>query len=109
MRFLIDHQLPAEVARFLTEKGVEAQHVSQVNLERASDRSIWAYAEERGFAIVSKDEDFFYLATLTEAGPRLIWVRLGNCRKRALLEALERAWPRLRSWMDSDERVIELR
>lgn len=88
---------------------MNAVHVSSINLERASDRTIWSYALKHDFDLVSKDADFSYLASLSEARPRLIWVRLGNCRTEALCEAFEKIWPQLSAWMESSEKIIEIR
>jgi len=80
MKFLVDNQLPAALARFLEANGTEALHVLDIGLDAATDREIWAYAKMQGFTIISKDDDFFHLATMGSSGPALIWVRLGNCR-----------------------------
>lgn len=39
-----------------------SSHVSAVGLDAASDRQVWDYAREHGFAVVSKDSDFRQLA-----------------------------------------------
>lgn len=109
MKFLVDNQLPAALARFLAARGVACQHVLDVGLEHASDREIWRYSCAEGCVVISKDEDFLYLATAPEAQARLIWVRTGNCRRADLLAAVERVWPRIQVALDAGERVIELR
>ena len=43
------------------------------------DRAIWAHARDRGFVIVTRDEDFHRLSVLYGPPPKVIWVRLGNC------------------------------
>lgn len=57
MRFLVDAQLPPALARWLIEKGHEAQHVGDTGLQAASDGAIWDYAAREGAVIVTKDED----------------------------------------------------
>jgi predicted nuclease of predicted toxin-antitoxin system len=54
-------------------------------------------------------EDFLYLATGPKAEFWFLWVRLGNCRTAALLEAFERAWPQLETSLGAGERVVEIR
>jgi predicted nuclease of predicted toxin-antitoxin system len=58
---------------------------------------------------MSKDEDLLYLANLRSSKARLIWVRLGNCRTKALLAAVERLWPKIEAGLKAGDRVIELR
>jgi predicted nuclease of predicted toxin-antitoxin system len=108
VKFLIDNQLPAALARALEANGMEAKHVLDLGLDEANDRAIWAYAKSHGFTVVSKDEDFLHLATLDSDGPTLIWVRLGNCRKVALLAAFEGILPTLLEAVRSGQRIIEV-
>lgn len=109
MSLLVDHQLPPRLAEYFREKGVEARHVSELGFEVQSDRFIWQHAAAERLDIVSKDEDFFYLAKLDETGPRLMWVRVGNCSSGELLQVFNKLWPQLEYWMRSRERVIEIR
>jgi predicted nuclease of predicted toxin-antitoxin system len=109
VRFLIDNQLPAALARFFAASGFEASHVRDLGLDKADDQTIWSYAKTHDCTVVSKDEDFLYLATLHHDGPPLVWVRLGNCRKGALLDAFEGILPHLLVAMRSGQRIIEVR
>ena len=45
----------------------------------APDRAIWQHAQEQGFVIVSKDEDFHRLSIFHGPPPKVIWIGLGNC------------------------------
>jgi len=58
--------------------------------------------------IISKDENFFYLAKQREARIR-IWVRIGNCRTSALLAAFKRSWKRIESCLEAGDLIIEVR
>jgi predicted nuclease of predicted toxin-antitoxin system len=80
-----------------------------VGLGSASDSVIWNYAHENDVIVISKDEDFLYLATRPEDKARLVWVRLGNCRNHVLLATFERNWPQIEALLNVGERVIELR
>ena len=88
MKFLVDNQLPAALARFLAARGIDCQHVLDINLAEAKDREIWQIAAAWQMVLISKDEDFFHLANRPEAEVPVVWVRLGNCRNPALLEAM---------------------
>ena len=109
MRFLVDNQLPAALARFLEGQGTEAKHVWDLGLEAADDRSIWDFARENGYTVISKDEDFLHLATLQGSGPpALIWVRIGNCRKQELLVLFERLLPQLLAALADGQQIVEI-
>ena len=109
MKFLVDHQLPAALARFLESRGHVAQHVIEASLEKATDRQIFEYAQANEFVVVSKDQDFFELATRYRDSPPLVWVRLGNCRKLALIAGMEAVLPKLVEALQAGEKVIEVR
>ena len=82
MKFLVDNQLPAALARWLSEAGNDAVHVMDRELGQASDRELWAMAVEENRIVVSKDEDFFILATRPDDKGRLLWLRLGIAESR---------------------------
>ncbi len=46
----------------LQSRGIECQHVIDIGLGRATDAEIWDYASRNGCVVISKDEDFLYLA-----------------------------------------------
>jgi predicted nuclease of predicted toxin-antitoxin system len=100
VRFLIDNQLPAALARFLSSRGVECQHVLDLDLGGAPDAAIWEYASRNDCIVISKDEDFLYLANIPSSKA---------CRTKALLAAMERLWPKIEAGLKAGDRIIELR
>lgn len=110
MTLLVDNQLPLALARYLAANGWECDHVQDIGLDAAEDRTIWQYAKERGLTIITKDEDFQALANWQRSiPPQVVWVRLGNCRKVALLEAFSRILPELRNMLAAGDAVVEIR
>lgn len=109
MRFLVDNQLPTALARFLVSRGIECRHVLDVGLDSAADALIWEYACRNDCVLISKDEDFLYLANAPTAEARLIWIRFGNCRTKVLLAAVGRLWPRIEASLNAGDRIIEVR
>jgi predicted nuclease of predicted toxin-antitoxin system len=41
MRFLVDNQLPPSLARWLRDRGHEAEHVFEIGLHLLDDRALW--------------------------------------------------------------------
>jgi predicted nuclease of predicted toxin-antitoxin system len=107
-RFLVDNQLPGARARWLESRGFEAQHVLALDLAQSADVSIWLEAARVGAVIISKGEDFANLALVRRENVSVIWLRVGNCRTRALLETLERLWPEIERQLDAGARLIEV-
>jgi len=62
LRFVVDAQLPPVLARWFETQGYQASHLLALDLNDASDRAIWRYAQSVGAVIVSKDADFAQLS-----------------------------------------------
>ena len=108
MRFLVDNQLPRALARLLTDLGHQAVHVLDIELAQVDDHTLWAYAAQHGFVIISKDADFADLALLDPHRVQLVWVRIGNCRKSVLLEGIKNSLSTIEQELNSGEMLIEL-
>jgi predicted nuclease of predicted toxin-antitoxin system len=109
VKFLVDNQLPLALSRFLNSRGFDSVHVAEVELGSAPDTEIWKFARTSGRVVVSKDDDFLHFALQPEAGTAFVWVRLGNCRKTALLESFSNLLERIEDSLNSGEHVVELR
>ncbi len=108
MRFVVDAQLPPALARFLVSRGHQAEHVIDVGLAGASDPAIWDHAMQVGAAVISKDEDFAIRIAVEPAGPPIVWIRVGNTTKRALLQWFEPLLPRVEAALTAGEKLIEM-
>lgn len=108
MRFLVDAQLPIGLARMLQQHGHESKHVADLEMMQTSDKDIWTWAKQSGSIIISKDEDFVILHSADEKPVPLIWVRVGNTRRKELLEWFERLLPLIEEKFASGELLVEL-
>jgi predicted nuclease of predicted toxin-antitoxin system len=79
VRLLFDQNLSPTLVRSLDDLHPGSLHVRDIELRRAMDDEIWAYAIEHGYTIVSKDMDFAERALVQGPPPKVIWIRLGNC------------------------------
>lgn len=108
MRFLVDAQLPPALARWLQSHAHDADHVVDLALERAPDGVIWNCAVTSGAVIVTKDEDFVQRRVLAKTGPTVVWLRIGNTRRRTLLTWFESVFPAIVLAIERGETLIEL-
>jgi predicted nuclease of predicted toxin-antitoxin system len=69
VRFLVDAQLPAVLARTLISAGHQAESVRESGLRDAEDQTIWDYALAKSAVIVTKDEDFAERSWRDASGP----------------------------------------
>ena len=109
MRFLVDNQLPLALAQCLRAHGYDCSHVFEAGLEFADDLTIWKRCLAERRIVISKDEDFVYLANRPGDTGLVIWVRLGNCRNPVLLHAFDDAVPNLDAAFRAGERIVEIR
>ena len=107
MKLLFDQNLSPKLVQQLADLYPNSAHVIDVGLAEADDRTVWTFAGENGFAIVSKDGDFRQLSFLAGAPPKVVWVRLGNCSTTDLVTALKRYVHELHEF-DSTEEVALL-
>lgn len=109
MRFLIDTQLPSDLARWLRERGHDVEHVLDIGLAQGKDMPIWRYADEHQAVIVTKDEDFAEWVLRGRAGPSVVWLRIGNSSKHALRAWFEPLLPTIIKKIEQGERLVEVR
>jgi predicted nuclease of predicted toxin-antitoxin system len=77
-------------------------------MDTADDRALWAWARREDRVVVGKDEDLLFLANRPGDTGRLIWVRLGNCRRESLVGAFSRSLPAVVAALLEGQRVVEI-
>ena len=78
MKLLLDQNLSPRLFTVVGDLYPGSTHVREVGLQAADD-TVWRYAAEHGFAIVSRDADFHERSFLLGHPPKVIWIRRGNC------------------------------
>jgi predicted nuclease of predicted toxin-antitoxin system len=109
VKLLIDNQLPAALARALAAMGHDAVHVLDLGMGQETDRLIWMEAAHQQRIVVSKDEDFLFLATQPDESGRLLWLRIGNTRKAELLNAILPRMTEIEALFTQGQRIVEVR
>jgi len=109
MRFIVDAQLPPALARLQTEHGHHAEHVADIGLRDADDSPIWSYALRHQAAIVTKDEDFPLRLRQSKISPVVVWLRIGNTSRRALLLWFKPLLPQIEALIQQGDGLIEVR
>src|SRR5438874_2021286 len=91
MKLLLDQNLSWKLVNQLEELYPGTTHIKFVLTTAADDHDIWLFARENGFVIVSKDDDFEQRSILSGHPPKVIWVRLGNCKTSDIAALLQRS------------------
>ena len=102
MKLLLDHNLSPRIVSVLRDLYPDLVHVREVGLQAAADETVWNYARDHGFVIVSKDVDFHQRSLVLGAPPKFVWIRLGNCSTDDILGLLHRHHPKLLAF-ESDQ------
>ena len=89
MKLLLDQNISHRLLEGLAALYPGSSHVRLIGLKAADDESIWAFALEHGFTIVSKDSDFHQRSLLFGYPPKVIWIRRGNCDTETIEEILK--------------------
>ena len=109
MRFLVDAQLPPELAVWLRAAGHEAWHVAELELQEAEDAAVWAEAYDLGAHLITKDEDFVAIREQAPGGPTVVWLRIGNAINRVLIAWLDKSWPEALTAIRNGVAVVEIK
>lgn len=93
----------------LSARGHHAEHVTDIGPADASDRELWQYALEHDAVLVTKDEDFPSMLALGGDAPAIVWIRVGNTRRSALMDWFEPLIETVVETIDSGNNLVELR
>ncbi|NQZ11474.1 MAG: DUF5615 family PIN-like protein [Algicola sp.] len=89
MKLLLDNNLSHRLVARIADLFPGSTHVMSVDLDEAEDDEIWDYAKNNDFTIVTKDADYDDLSMVKGCPPKVIWLKIGNCRI-AIIENLIR-------------------
>lgn len=89
IHLLIDENLPASLATTLP---VSCSHATDLGTQ-PTDTQLWKHARAKNWIILTRDTDFFNRLMLEGPPPKVIWVRLGNIRRKDIEDLLARLWP----------------
>ena len=95
MKLLLDQNISHRLVKSLASLYPGCSHVRVHGLKTAEDESVWNFAREHGFIIVSKDSDFYQRSLLFGFPPKVIWIRRGNCSTAAIELVLREHYPNI--------------
>lgn len=78
MKLLFDHNLSHKLVKRLDDVFPSSTQTRLLGMGQAEDLTIWEYARENGFIVVTLDADFYDISGLYGHPPKLIWLRCGN-------------------------------
>jgi predicted nuclease of predicted toxin-antitoxin system len=79
-KLLFDNNISHRVIARIVDIFPNSTHVMLENLDESSDIDIWKFAKKHSSTIVTKDSDFNDLVIYKGIPPKVIWIKIGNCR-----------------------------
>ena len=79
MKRLLDENVSDRIIDRITDLFPGSAHIKSIGLKEADDRMVWDWAKQHGFALASKDTDFYQRAIVFGHPPKFICLRVGNC------------------------------
>jgi predicted nuclease of predicted toxin-antitoxin system len=106
MKLLFDHNLSFRLIDQIPIQFKESSHVYLLDLSQSDDITIWNYALENGFTLITKDTDFFDLVSLKGFPPKVIWIKRGNCSTQEIATIISENSDKIISFIEDDENGI---
>jgi len=96
------HRVLSRIADIFT----NSTHVMLENLDEETDIKVWEFAKENNYTIVTKDSDFNDLVILKGIPPKVIWLKVGNCRVVEIEKILKENEKAIKLFLDSENSAI---
>ena len=98
MRLLLDENISWRLAAYLRPHCTALLHVRDIQLDNSPDTSIWRYARQHGYDVLTKDEDFLRLVLAEGFPPRVVAVQNAQVPVKELAAFLLARLPQLASF-----------
>ena len=103
MKLLFDQNISHRILKVLSERFTGSTSVKNENLIDSLDKTIWEFAKNSNYIIVTQDSDFNDLNLLYGFPPKIIWIRAGNLRTEELAKILEDHYYELEEFENNSE------
>jgi predicted nuclease of predicted toxin-antitoxin system len=109
VKLLFDQNLSFRLCRELDDLFPGSSQVRNLGLETVNDRTLWNYARNNGYVLVSLDADFADMAALLGPPPKVIWLRCGNQPTNGVAQLIRRYADNIKAFArDEDAACLEL-
>ena len=108
-KLLFDNNISHRVLPRIADIFSDTTHVMLENLDESSDEKIWYFARTNNYTIVTKDSDFNDLAIYKGTPPKIIWIKLGNCKVIDIENILRKNVDAIKIFLDeSNSAILEI-
>jgi predicted nuclease of predicted toxin-antitoxin system len=103
LKLLLDQNLSFRLLEKLQPAYPGSTQVKFVDLDQADDLTIWRFARDNDFTIVTKDSDFHEFSLLYGNPPKVIWLKCGNKPKWYVLGLLLNNQEKIKAFFDDEQ------
>jgi predicted nuclease of predicted toxin-antitoxin system len=101
---LADMPISPKTVEHIRRLGIECRHLTEFQMEKASDEEIINFAKENGYTVLTEDLDFGTILSYTqEIEPCVIILRVGNFNTTGINKLIEKT---LRQIMAQENAII---
>jgi len=105
-KLLFDNNISHRVLSDLDDVFNDCTHVMLEELDQSSDIAVWEFAKTNHYTIVTKDSDFNDLAFVKGTPPKVIWLKLGNCKVKDIKNIFKQHKDAIEAFLNSTDSVI---
>ena len=89
LRLILDQGVPRDAAYLLRQLGYDCTHVGELQMSKASDEEILAWARKENAIVVTLDADFHTILAISGAsGPSVVRIRIEGLKAQTIVELL---------------------
>ncbi len=105
-KLLFDNNISHRILPRIAKLFVDSTHVMIEGLDEASDLEVWEYAKTNNYTIVTKDSDFNDLVIFKRIPPKVIWLKIGNCKVIEIEQILKEYEQTIKVFLNEKESAI---
>lgn len=106
MKLLFDQNTSPSLARNLDDLFPGSNHVYNLQMHERPDAEVWEFARRNDFIVLTKDVDFSEISMKKGFPPKLLWLRIGNCRTVHIEQLLRQHYDVIREFVADPERGV---
>lgn len=102
-KLLLDQNLSYKIIKHIEHLFPKSSHVRLLNLDTADDFTVWQYAKEHGYHIVTQDIDFNDINILKGYPPKIIRINTGNTATQTIIKLLQNKSDIINEFLNNDQ------
>ena len=108
LKLLLDQNLSFRLLDKLEAAYPGSTQVKFVGLDQADDLTVWQFAKDNGFTIVTKDSDFHEFSLIYGSPLKVIWMKCGNEPRRYVLDLLLNNQEKIIDFFDNESDCLQI-